>query len=1158
MPTGRTYGVLVPLVSGPYYGAVLGGIAAHARTKGGRSLAIQTLDAAVGDDYVGVPHLTERTAWDRIDGLIAVTIAARDSDVRAFHATGKPVLLLSHSVPGLQVPQVSPDNRTGVEDAVTHLVEHGHRRIAFAGFPAQSDLHERYDAYRAALLAHGIKPDPELLFDAGNSMESGGVNAAEAMLAAGLPCTAVIAGNDLNAIGIMKTITAAGYSLPTDLAVIGYDDTTAAQYQLPALTTVDQHPSEVGALAIDLMDRMIDGEVLDARRYMVTSTLVTRASCGCVPGAIRAGTMRAGAVALRRMERAPDAAQGVAEALAQVVDAAPSEDLDTAMRTVATALVDAVGTGPGPARDATPSADLQEAVAAIHAAAPGSETAAAVTSVLQSAARTLAGDTPRSESLGAADAVVREVALGFGAAGTIEQLRTSGHLQHALRAEYDMSMGVLRQRHSDTPNSLDWLANSPVRAACLGLWVDGDRGRQLELVSTFGDVEVPLGVMPAESFPPPELTRAADRHPGTQAAVLPVKTPLNDWGVLAVVGAPEHRTLTGRETYFEWAALLAGALDYDVMVDSLRRQRQDLAQAFERERSLTETIRSSEERYALAAAAANDGLWDWDLTAGTVYYSPRWKALLGYADDEVDATAEEWLSRVHPKERGSLEVLVDGCRRGVADSLELEHRIRARDGSYRWMLCRALAIPGGGQEAVRLVGSLTDVTDRHQLEEQLRRQALYDPLTALPNRPLFLDRLDRAIARRARGSGHFAVVFLDLDGFKLVNDSLGHSMGDALLQQVATRIRSGLRGTDTAARLGGDEFTVLLEGINDLSAVPAVVRKLQERIAAPYDVGGNRLVVTASAGVATSDVGYDAPDHVLRDADIAMYRAKSREPGSLLVFDPSMHDSVVARLQTESSLRRAVEHDELVLHYQPIVDLGTGRMVGMEGLVRWPQADGRTAQPGEFLPVAEASGLMVPIGRTVLRQACRQLSQWRDDATVPALVPVSLNLSHREFWHPDLCEHLERTLHAHDLTPDVLVLEITEGVLMGNVPEAQHRLEELHALGIRLHIDDFGTGYSSLEALHELPIDALKIDRSFVSRMESDRRGRELVATILAMAEGLELEVIAEGIETPEQQRLLVELGCPNGQGFLFARPGPADVIGEVLRHNGDARMAPV
>jgi len=306
-------------------------------------------------------------------------------------------------------------------------------------------------------------------------------------------------------------------------------------------------------------------------------------------------------------------------------------------------------------------------------------------------------------------------------------------------------------------------------------------------------------------------------------------------------------------------------------------------------------------------------------------------------------------------------------------------------------------------------------------------------------------------------------------------------------------------------------------------------------------------VVTASAGVATSALGYTRPEDVLRDADIAMYRAKSRARGSCTVFDPSMHRMVMDRLRTESDLRRAIEAGELRLRYQPIVRLDTEEIVALEALVRWPHADGRESQPGEFLPIAEESGLIVPMGRSLITQAGAQIRDWRADGILPAVIPVSLNVSHREFWQADLLGLLERTLKACELGPEWLTIEITEGVLMDNVNAARVRLEELHAMGVRVHVDDFGTGYSSLEALHRFPIDALKIDRSFVARLETDPRSRELVSTIIMMAHGLDIGVIAEGVETRVQQRMLMDLGCQRAQGYLFARPLTPDQLAEFV-----------
>jgi diguanylate cyclase (GGDEF)-like protein/PAS domain S-box-containing protein len=521
--------------------------------------------------------------------------------------------------------------------------------------------------------------------------------------------------------------------------------------------------------------------------------------------------------------------------------------------------------------------------------------------------------------------------------------------------------------------------------------------------------------------------------------------------------------------------------------------------------------------------------------------------MLGFGEDAIGNSPEEWFSRAHPDDRGSLMETFAGRRHGERGPFEIEHRIRSADGTYRWVLCRGLGVPEDGRPANRLVGSLTDITERRSLEEQLLHQALYDNLTGLPNRALFLDRLSQAIAHARRTPGYeYAVLWLDLDGFKVVNDSLGHLVGDELLVRVAARITVNLRDADTAARFGGDEFAVLLHQIPEFTAVEAIVSRLQDDLGQPYDLDGHEVVVTASIGIATGANGYDRADDVLRDADIAMYRAKSAGRAGYATFDSSMFAGAITRLQTETALRQAIEQDQLELHYQPIVDLANGSMQAMEVLVRWRHPLRGLISPGEFLPVAEESGLIVPMGRWVEMEACRQLYAWKAEGLVSANLRASINLSNREFWNPGLLNQIDQVLAATGVPAEWLVFEITEGVIMHNLERALEVLGELHARGVQIHIDDFGTGYSSLEALHRLPIDALKIDRSFVANLQ-DNKSTELVRTIVQLGRNLGVDVIAEGIETPAQQHALAELGCPFGQGYWFSVPVPAGRLGELL-----------
>jgi diguanylate cyclase (GGDEF)-like protein len=458
-----------------------------------------------------------------------------------------------------------------------------------------------------------------------------------------------------------------------------------------------------------------------------------------------------------------------------------------------------------------------------------------------------------------------------------------------------------------------------------------------------------------------------------------------------------------------------------------------------------------------------------------------------------------------------------------------------------------LGVPTGrepiNQWTALLAGALgheAALTALREQEERLRTAALYDHLTGLPNRALFLDRLRQAMRRRQRHPDQdFGVLFLDLDGFKVINDSLGHSAGDRLLVQVAERVRGVLRACDTAARFGGDEFLVLLDPLDGVHTPAAVAERLHTALAEPFRIGGQDVVVGASIGIALGGEQYTDAEDVLRDADIAMYSAKSQRKGSHSLFETGMHAEAVTRLRLETGLRRALDEGAFELHYQPIVDLRTGNTEAVEALVRWRDPSGRLVPPAEFLPVAEETGLILRLSQWILGECGDQLTAWNALGSLSDL-GVSINVSNRQFWQGTLVDDVERMLTRGGHDPGRITLEITEGVVMHDVDLACKILEDLHALGCRLHIDDFGTGYSSLEALYRLPLDALKIDRSFVSRLGVDSRSGELVRTIILMAGNLGLDLIAEGIESPNQRQQLAALGCRYGQGYLFSRPVPA------------------
>lgn len=570
------------------------------------------------------------------------------------------------------------------------------------------------------------------------------------------------------------------------------------------------------------------------------------------------------------------------------------------------------------------------------------------------------------------------------------------------------------------------------------------------------------------------------------------------------------------------------------------------------ERHLAETaLRESEERYALAAAGANDGLWDWNLGTNRIFFSDRWKEMLGFAADEIADGAEEWFSRIHPEDVQRVTAQIDAHLSGAAANFESEHRVRHFDDSYHWMLVRGLAVRDGDGNAYRIAGSMTDITERKRSEEQAIHDALHDNLTSLANRTLFLERVRQALARQRRApSAQFAVIYLDLDRFKVVNESLGHVHGDDLIIAAARRLEQNLKFGDTVARLGGDEFAVMLEDVRDKGEATGLSDMLQKALSTPFMLGGKEVFTTASMGIAHSAENYVRPEDILRDAELAMYRAKELGKARSVAFDQAMRGTAVTPLDVETDLRRALERNEMVLNFQPIVSLSDGRIRGFEALARWRHAERGDIPPSEFIPLAEETGMIVELGQWVLRSACAQMVEWNRAFPENGPYEISVNLSGRQFTQMDLVRMVTNSLEGTGLQANCLKLEITESALMENAQRSAQMLQHLKELDIKVCVDDFGTGYSSLSYLHTFPIDTLKIDKSFVQDMGRNRHNLEIVRTIALLAQNLRLDVIAEGVETPEQLAQLRAIGCGYAQGFLFSRPLTADNVRRLLAEN--------
>jgi len=568
------------------------------------------------------------------------------------------------------------------------------------------------------------------------------------------------------------------------------------------------------------------------------------------------------------------------------------------------------------------------------------------------------------------------------------------------------------------------------------------------------------------------------------------------------------------------------------------------------------TLRESEERLSLALDGANVGVWDWNLNTGEIRFSSHWNAMLGYEKCESVGNRDQWFDRINKEDLPGFEAALETQIEGQSAEFKMEHRIKHQDGTERWVLCRGLAVRKKKGKPTRLIGTQIDITRQKLGEEQLAHDAFHDVLTGLPNRSLFLDRLETEVTRVKRNKNYrFGVLFIDLDRFKVINDGLGHVVGDELLKSVAQKLASRIRATDTVgrceetvARFGGDEFVVLLEDIHDVRDAIHVADRIQQVVSEPQVLEGHEVFTTASVGIALGGTRNTSADELLRHADTAMYRAKAKGGACYAIFDTSMGIRAKKRLQMETHLRRAVEHDEIKVHYQPIVSLENGKIDSFEALVRWQHPELGMVEPDELILVAEETGMITRIGQHVLKTACQQTRDWQTMFPQSGELGLSVNLSVREIAEPHIVELVRQCLTEAKLDPRHLKIEVTESTIMSNFRLVSSTILNLKSMNVQLSIDDFGTGYSSLSYLHKVAADVLKIDLSFVANVHTSPESLQLVKTIVALARNLQLALVAEGIEHQDQLNLLKRLGCDYGQGYFFCHPLDAEATTELLK----------
>src|SRR5277367_2067853 len=560
-----------------------------------------------------------------------------------------------------------------------------------------------------------------------------------------------------------------------------------------------------------------------------------------------------------------------------------------------------------------------------------------------------------------------------------------------------------------------------------------------------------------------------------------------------------------------------------------------------------------------------------DADGRRLYNSPAYLKVLGYSPEDLKDTSS--IEQIHPDDR---ERVIQAAEKARLSGLgeRMEYRVRHKDGSWRTLESTASPIRNARGKADKLVIVNRDITERKRAEEMLAHNAFHDGLTNLPNRALFLDRLQHALTLSKRHTNYkFAVLLIDVDEFKVVNDSLGLSAGDVLLIQIAQRLRESVRRVDTVsrprmaevpdrtandgnlARLGGDEFTILLDDIRDPIEAVRVAERVQTELAAPFVVNDQEVVISASIGIASSTTPHTQAEDLIRDADIAMYRAKRTGKARCEVFDTAMHANAVKRLRLETDLRKALDQGEFRVYYQPIVSLQTGRIAGFEALSRWQRPEG-VVPPIDFIPVAEETGLIIPMNRQLRLEACRQVMAWQNQFPASPPLTMSVNVTAKEFAQPDLASEIGKTIEQTGIDPKCLRLEIVETIAMGDAEKSGKVLSQLKGLGVRLSIDDFGTGYSSLSRLRRIPVDTLKIDRVFIMNMDSDPENREIVRVIITLAHNLGLKVVAEGAETEAHVKQLQQLNCEQAQGYFFSRPVDEKAMTQLLAASPGVRSA--
>lgn len=1002
-----TIAVASPYLVGFYFGGLLNSIHKAANELGMKVIVIRTSNER--------NHLDDPLAFQHVDGFIIVNNkTVHERFIERIHEYNKPIVGIGCEPDKINSAVIAPDNRSGVLKAMQLLIELGHRNIAFVGQMQSYNVDNpiRFLAYKEALALNQIPYNEELLFVTEDDGTVGAENAAKEIMSSSIPITAIFAATDLVAAYLIKTLTKAGYRIPEDIAVFGFDNSDLSITTQPSLSTIDQPIEEIGDLAVKELHKKMQQNIQSESEYIYVSTkLIIRDSCGSVQAGLRPRTLD---------NRKYKLDHNINEYLNRVI----------------------------------------------------------------------------------------------------------------LSAEYT-GRNLIKASSQEIKN-LSWTHSTPIiRWGCLGLWTDDESSSKQLIVTphystpTGSETNIPAEIRcSAEQFPPLEYIPEFVRNSNDGVITLhPIRTEYKDWGVLALYEQVNETSVMYDSSEYCFP-LLSSALEMEALHEAVR---------FNEVK-----YRSTSEQLEAVIRTTTDGIWDWNLENNQLNFSERLQDMLQLTKLNSEPSLLQMMRVIHPDDRPIV-------KKSVLDRLihnipfQKEIRINTLDGQKLWIYATAEVIRDADGNPIRMIGSIQDVTERKLTEEQITYLAYHDTITSLPNRTLFYDRLEKTIQQSRQANEKFAILLVDLDRFKNINDSYGHQLGDQLLQFIAAQLMKLAYDHITLARLGGDEFVILIPHINDDQEAIKLGTEILELISEPFTYDNFEFIVTGSIGISMYPRDGKDQDTLMKHVDKAMYKAKALGKNTVNLYEHEHENTLKQRINVETALRKALENDEFELFYQPQMDIHTQKVYGIEALIRWNSPERGIVAAAEFINIAEDIGLIVPMGEWVLKEACRQSKHWQDQGCEPFI--MSVNISPYQFNQADFVQRVKDILSETKLDPKWLCLEITESTAIQNIELSGEMLEQLKQLGVSISMDDFGMGYSSLALLKRLPIDYVKIDKSFVREMTEDEDDQAIVNAIIAMSHSLKLQVVAEGVESKEQIHLLKKLKCNFIQGYYMSKPIAAHLL---------------